>query len=234
MVTRYFVVCVHDVAPRALHAVQHQLSLLRPLVGTVISTAVIPAAAGPSWKDVGADFLDSLRPLERMLHGFAHRRSFSLSPISLAAGQADELCAWKPLDISRCLLAGQKVLSEVFGRPADGFLPPAWRFGRVNLSDFARAGMTFQVGYRSVTHVNGLKVPLATYSWDWGLASVLGGIGAALGHLWALRDGAVPVIVLHPSDAERGYLVEALDMVKLLLTRGFVPVTFERLLEVAA
>jgi len=226
-----FVVCLHDVAPFSEREVMEQLALLRPLLGSNISTAVIPAAPGESWETVSPDFMAALQPLERLLHGFFHMRSSSLSPISLASGRCDEFAGLKPPDVIRRLSAGQEIMTALFGRPATGFLPPAWRAGTINPEILASQRLMFQVGYFAAKTTWGKRVPLATYSWDWGPAAFLGRLGPVLGRLFAFYPGSVKVIVLHPRDRERGYLRLAIDLVRRSLDSGFVPMRFSNFLE---
>jgi hypothetical protein len=229
-----FVVCVHDVSPRKERAVVQQLAALRPLLGATVSAAVVPAATGASWGTAGPELRQALQPVERLLHGFSHCRPRSMSLLSHLSGRCDEFAGLSPAEAGRRLSDGQMVMAEVFGRTADGFLPPAWRRGSIGAGTLARGRMSFLVDYGAVESVSGRRIPLATYSWDWGPASLLGRLGSAAGRLCALRAGAVNVIALHPEDAARGYLSPALDMIRRFLDRGFIPARFAELLEKAS
>lgn len=229
-----FVVSIHDVAPLSERQVLRQLDRLRPLVGINISVAVIPAGAGGGWHDASARYLEALHPLERLLHGCHHSRPFSWDPISCASGYNDEFAGLEVGEMERRLLVGQKVLKEVFGRPANGFLPPAWRSGELDLEQLSRRQISFHVGYCRLKRIGGHPLPLATYSWDWGPAAFWGRFGSVVGDMCSWRRGAVPVIALHPCDEARGYLIPALEMIRRLLGRGFTPVRFHELMEHAS
>ena len=74
-------------------------------------------------------------------------------------------------------------------------------------------------------------IPLATWSWDWGVAGAAGRWGAALGHVLARRRGAVPCVVFHPADLRRGLLDRGLIRLERLLARGCRPVLPSELVE---
>jgi predicted deacetylase len=229
MKTKLFVVCVHDVAPRAEREMAGLWPRLDWLVGPAVSAAIIPAGSGPSWQKAGRSLLATLRSAERLLHGFSHHRKPGLSCVSMACGRSDELAGLPAGEIGERLRKGQQIMTETFGHPAEGFLPPAWRTGVLTMPELAREGMTFLVDYTALTTPDGRKIRLATYSWDWGPWAALGKAGSALGRLSGLRTGCVPVVAIHPCDERRGYLPSALDMVKGLLAAGHEPVTFREL-----
>lgn len=227
---RRFVVTLHDVSPATAAAVRRQLDVLRPLLGAAIAAAVIPAAAGPGW-EACPDLLAALAPLERLLHGWRHRRDAGGDPLSALCGRVDEFAGLPRPEAARRLQDGQRALSDLFGRPATGFLPPAWRPGAVDDDLLAAAGLDFRVGFFRARHRNGTAAALATETWDFGPAAACGHAGTPLGRLLRLRPAAVPVLALHPCDERRGFLPRALRAVARLLDAGYAPVTFARLLE---
>ena len=227
---RRFVVTLHDVSPAAEAAVLRQLDILRPLLGVTIAAAVIPAAAGPGW-DACPTLLAALAPLERLLHGWRHRRDTGGDPLSVLCGRVDEFAGLSRQQAARRLHDGQRALADLFGRPAAGFLPPAWRRGAVDDEGLAAAGLDFHVGFFHARHRNGTAVKLATETWDFGPASIWGYAGTPLGHLLRLRPAAVPVLALHPCDEQRGFLPHARRAVAQLLDAGYAPATFANLLE---
>ncbi|MFN0051738.1 MAG: hypothetical protein ACKV0T_06080, partial [Planctomycetales bacterium] len=72
----------------------------------------------------------------------------------------------------------------------------------------------------------------ATYSWDWGRFDCLSRPGAGWGALRQLfHRKAVPIIVLHPADLERGHVHRALELIQRLQDAGRQLVGVERLVE---
>jgi hypothetical protein len=227
---RRFVVTLHDVSPTAAAAVQRQLDVLQPLLGATIAAAVIPAAAGPGWNTCPT-LLADLAPLERLLHGWRHRRDAGGDPASVLCGRVDEFAGLARQEAAQRLHDGQCALADLFGRPATGFLPPAWRRGAVDDELLAAAGLDFRVGFLRARHRNGTAVKLATETWDFGPAACWGYAGTPVGHLLRRRPAAVPVLALHPCDEQRGFLPRAQRAVAQLLDAGYAPVTFVHLLE---
>jgi peptidoglycan/xylan/chitin deacetylase (PgdA/CDA1 family) len=199
-------------------------------VGASLSAAIVPAGQGLSWQNTSTSFPERLSQLDLLLHGYSHRRPASLSCVSFASGRSDELVGLALMEIDRRLACGQQIMSDCFGRKAGGFLPPAWRTGALQLSALASSQMAFLVGYRAATRVDGLRIPLATSSWDWGPSRAMAPIASLLSRASFALPGAVPVIALHPCDERRGALSRALDRIRRLLDQGLAPTTFSRLM----
>lgn len=224
-------VALHDAAPAAEREVLRQLDQLAPLVGDRVAAAVIPAPAGGGWRDAGRTLRASLARVERLLHGHHHRTPRSRRLLGLCCGHVDEFSLLPAEEARRRLDAGQRILAEAFGRPAAGFLPPAWQAGAVDARMLAACGLRFGVGFTRLLTAGGAAHRLATFTWDFGPAAALGRLGTPLGLALLRRRGAVPVIALHPCDERRGFLRVALERVRLLLAEGFAPVTFGPLAE---
>lgn len=226
---KLFAVCLHDAAPGSERAILRQWEALHSVIGAPPSIAVIPAAAGPSWATIGTAYRESLGRAERLLHGFHHSRPDGRSLVSRACGRVDEFAGLARARARQRLADGQQVMTDLFGRPAAGFLPPAWQAGPVDASLLADSGLRFAVGFRRLRPRAGPAVPLATFTWDFGPIPWLGHVGAPLGLLLRLQPGAVPVVALHPCDEARGFLRPALALVRRLLDTGHRPVPFDAL-----
>lgn len=229
-----FVVCMHDVNPSAGREIMEQVDALYPLTGAKISAAIIPAAQSTGWSRVSGSFLRTIDQFEKLLHGFNHRRPCSLSPFSYLSGRCDEFAALRAPEAERRLQAGQKIIADTFGAPAQGFLPPAWQAGSVTNESLIKGNITFQVGFSELRMVSGRIIPLGTYSWDWGPVNLPNCFGSLLGSSLACRGGAVRVIGLHPCDRERGHFNRALDLIRYLIDKGLRPVSFRELGEAGA
>jgi hypothetical protein len=94
------------------------------------------------------------------------------------------------------------------------------------------SGFRYSVGFTGVESTDGERFPLSTWSWDAGVVAPLGVTGEAVGNvLAAVRPEAVPCVVFHPLDVERGFLPRGMALVKKFLAEGRKPVTFENLFE---
>jgi predicted deacetylase len=226
--TSRFAVVVHDVVPALADRLVAVRRAIAPLVGDRLSSAVVPCWHGAP---LGAGRRDArfLRLLERsagdfLMHGFSHRQDRP-GLIAALSGRSNELDGLSLDQTRRRLEAGRAILARSLARPVEGFVPPAWRSGRAGMAELARQGFRFRAGFASLESVDAPTLALATWSWDWGVLAPLGPVGARLGDaLHRLRPGALPCVVLHPADADRGLLPRAVRVVERLLGEGRSPV----------
>lgn len=149
--------------------------------------------------------------VELVSHGLVHRRDRSIRPFSWATGYSDELSGLARAEASRRLRESRELLEDLFERPVVGFVPPAFQWGPVRPDDLFDAGYTYGLGLTSLVHARG-RVRVATRSWDPGRLGAWPIVGRALsafGGLAQLRRSAVPCVVLHPDDVDRGLDVHA-------------------------
>ncbi len=226
-----FVVCVHDVHPGTLPEILPVFDALRPLVGSVVSAAVVAKPRGMAWPTgLPADALR--RALhqstgEVLLHGLTHRRRWSLDPLSWLIGRSDELIGLSREQVLDRAREGLEIIHAEIGREVRGAIPPGWRSGCLG-EVLGSLGLSFMIGMRAMVMASGQRRSLATLSWDAGPVTPAGWLlewaGSAMG-----RGAATPVVVLHPVDVNRGFLPRALRRIRVLLDEGRVPVTFEQL-----
>jgi uncharacterized protein len=229
-----FVVSVHDIAPRHAAEVVQIFGRLEPLVGRAISAAVIPCPEGAPWPRVsGARILRHLvanGAREVVAHGWAHRRAASLDPVSRIIGRCDEFAGLDEATTGRLIKQALRSTQELVGRSVFGFVAPAWR-SRHAPAWLREDSLRFVAGWSRLHRLRRPALPLATWFWDAGPIAALG-LLTNLGSRWrTLRRAAIPVIVIHPADARRGYLPRAVARVERQLSRGGRPVVFEELAE---
>lgn len=227
-----FVVCIHDATPAYARETRVMIRDLAPYVGRRLSIAVVPNWHGEWPLPAHPDYCRLVRESseELFLHGYFHQRQRRWGPIALLTERSDEMNDLGPDETRRTLERGQRVLTDVFGEPARGFLAPAWQRGRVCLNDVKPLGLDHVLGFFSLES-HGRKVPLATWSWDCGRWSWLGNVGHGLGWLLQSIGRGVPVLAIHPADLERGYWPEILRLTRQLLEAGYEPSTLAELLE---
>lgn len=221
-----FLVIVHDVAPPFIGTLCHIVMQLRALVGSAVAGAVVPCWHGAP---IAEDTLtvDHARTSygELLLHGYTHHASSAHGPIGLLTGGANEFSALPPDAATSRVRQGQAALVRCFGRPAGGFVPPAWQAGSLTSARLAESGIAYQLGLRELRTATGGRQPLAVWSWDCGRVAALGLAGECVGALQrAIWRGATPCVVLHPADMARGFVGRALDLVQRLLAEGLRPV----------
>ncbi|MCY2962396.1 MAG: hypothetical protein NT069_01885 [Planctomycetota bacterium] len=167
---------------------------------------------------------------EILLHGWTHRREYRPGLVSLITGRADELAGLPPRDVVARVAAGRSELEEIVGRPITGFVPPAWQLPG-GFAALRETGIQYSVGFRRLDSSQPLSIPLATYSWDWGRLPLVGRLGAQLGTCSRLiTPRAVPVIVLHPADVDRGSVATAVARIRQLKNAGWQAVRFAGLM----
>ena len=103
-------------------------------------------------------------------------------------------------------------------------MPPAWQVGRATAEELGGCGFRYLATFGAIRAAGGPTIPLATWSWDWGVLGPLGRVGQRFGDVsWRLRPAALPCVVVHPADVDRGYLPRVLEVVDRLLGRGRTP-----------
>jgi hypothetical protein len=231
--TPRFHVCLHDATPAYARETRAIIGDLAPLLGRRLSFGVVPDWHGQWPLTAHPDYcrLVGEGAEELLLHGYVHRRQRGWGPITLLTESGDEMNGLDPQETRRTLERGQRVLSEVFGQPARGFLAPAWQLGHVRLRTGEISGLEHVLGFFSLESCTGRKVPLATWSWDCGRWGSLGQIGHRIGWLLQSLDRRVPVLAIHPADLERGFWPTILQLTEELLERGYEPSTLTGLLE---
>jgi predicted deacetylase len=227
-----FVVSVHDIAPRQAAAISQIFRVLEPLVGDVISAAVIPCPDSTPWS--GMPGAEPLRRLvsrgarEVVAHGWAHRRAAPLDVFSRMVGCCDEFAGLDEAATGELLCRALRGTRELFGTRVRGFVAPAWRSAHAP-AFVGKDALGFVAGWSRLHRLHRPALPLATWSWDAGPITALGLLAELSGRGRALRRGAIPVIAIHPADVRCGYLPRAVAQVKRHLGRGGRPVVFEEL-----
>jgi len=226
-----FPVCIHDATPAFARETRAMVGDLAPLIGNRLSLGVVPnwrgqwhLTAHPEYCELVSESADEL-----LLHGYFHHRQRGWGPVTWLAAGSDEMNAEIGKETHQTIGRGQRVFADVFGKPARGFLAPAWQLGRVSATA-AALGLDHVVGFFSLTSFSGKRIPLATSTWDCGRWSWLGHIGDAFGRLSRSDDGRVPTLAIHPTDLERDFWPRILQLVRSLLAAGYEPTTASRLL----
>lgn len=223
-----FLVVIHDVTPQFVEPIAAILARLTPLIRRHVAAAVVPQWHGQPWTDDGG-FAGWVKGHfgEVLLHGCTHHRSRGGSLLSRLIGRADEFAGMPAAAAVERLRCGQAILAEAFGRPAMGFVPPAWQSGPVCPALLTACGLHYCAGLTRIERVGRRPVPLSTWSWDAGKVPQLGLLGEAAGAaMSALRRHSLPCVVFHPRDLDRGYVPRGLTLIETFLSAGRRPVTF--------
>ena len=230
---RPFLVCVHDATPAHAHETRVIIRDLAPLVGRRLSFAVVPdwLGAWPLSAHPGYCRLLKESAEELLLHGYLHRRRRGRGPVSWLAEDSDEMNGLDAGETRATLARAQGAFTDAFGKPARGFLAPAWQRGRVIPGEGSAPGVEHVLGFFSLDSATGRKVPLATSTWDCGRWGCAGHLGHGIGWVTRWLGRGVPTLAIHPRDLERGYWPAIVNLVRDLLDSGHEPRTATGLLE---
>ena len=225
-------VCIHDATPAFAREIEMMVRHLTPLIGRHLSFGVVPDWHGQWPLTSHLDFCRALGQAsdELLLHGYFHHRQRGHGPVTMLAERSDEMNGLDPAATLLLLQRGQRVMTDMFGAPARGFLAPAWQRGQLRLDSPNGHGLQHVLGFFSLISM-GKSIPLATSTWDCGRWSWLGHVGHGVGALLRALSGRVPVLAIHPRDLARGYWPRIMRLTQGLIDRGYEPATLARLLE---
>jgi predicted deacetylase len=230
--SRSFCIMLHDVAPIYAQHVAAFTKSLAPMVGNAMAAAVVPCWGGVPLCEKDRPFLDRVRAeyANIQLHGYEHFRPGRRGLYSKIAEGKDEMKGLDPAETDRRLAAGQEILERWMGQPASGFIAPTYRTGFATPDRLAKYGIHYTVGYRQVVTSSGQRLRLSSWIWDVSPIRLLCRAGYRLGEFqYRFRGNALPCVVLHPLDLERGFLPQIEQTVQKLLHAGRQPVLLESL-----
>ncbi len=99
------------------------------------------------------------------------------------------------------------VAAGPLGSPPRDSCLPAWQVARATAAELGGCGFRYLATFGDIRAASGSTIPLATWSWDWGVLGPLGRVGQRFGDIYSrLRPAALPCVVVHPADVDRGYL----------------------------
>ena len=150
---RILLASIHDVSPRFESEVDGLLELLEPHVGRRLAMLVVPNHWGSAPIVPGSPFATRLRGwadggIEIFLHGYFHRDDSGQAGAAdrlrarfMTAGESEYLGLPKGEAVAR-VSKGRSLVEEVIGRPVDGFIAPAWLYGRGALDALRESEIT--------------------------------------------------------------------------------------------
>lgn len=221
--SRLVLASIHDVSPRFEGEVDRLIDLLRVHVGTRMAMLVVPNHWGDAPILPGSPFATRLRDwaangIEMFLHGFYHRDDAGhagtgdrLRARFMTAGEGEFLGLSREQAADR-LLTGRELVEGVIGRSIDGFIAPAWLYGRGALEALHDAKIPLAEDHLSVwSPATGDRLasgPVITWASRTRLR-LLSSLAAAA----ALRHAPLEVlrIGVHPPDIRHQALVRSID-----------------------
>jgi predicted deacetylase len=214
---RLLLASIHDISPRFESEIDQLIDLMDPYVGNRLAMLVVPN----HWADApiipGSPFATRLRNwasagIEIFLHGYFHRDDGGHAASSdrfraqfLTAGEGEFLGLSRTQALTR-IADGRALLEGVVGRAIDGFVAPAWLYGRGALDALRDAAIPIAEDHFHVwSPASGVKLasgPVITWASRTRLRLASSLVSAALlrlAPLKVLRVGVHPPDVRHPA-----------------------------------
>ncbi|HET9511167.1 MAG TPA: DUF2334 domain-containing protein [Sphingomonas sp.] len=236
---------VHDVGPKFENQVDQLHALLgRHASDDRIALLVVPNHWGQAplirgsafatklrrWADAGADLF---------VHGWFHRddsvhagRAAKLKARHMTAGEGEFLGLSYDTALHR-MRDGRKLIEDISGRPAAGFIAPAWLYGAGADAALADAGFQIAENHRRVWNpVTGAilaRDPVLTWA-SRSRARILSSLAAARVLPPVLRRLPTARIGVHPGDTTVPALLESIDRAVGRVRRSHAPARYSDLL----
>ena len=216
---------IHDVHPGSLEAVERLVERFeRHLNGPNYAMLIVPDHWGRNALRGNAGFAARLRGwadqgVEMFVHGWFHQDRSEHS--GLAALKAKHMTASEGefLGLSRAEAArrmaeGKALIEDVTGRPAAGFIAPAWLYGPGAMKALADSGFALAEDHMKVWRPASGEVlakgPVITWASRSGPRTASSLLAAALGRTFL---GPLPTVrvAVHPGDVTKPSILASID-----------------------
>jgi len=239
---RLLLASIHDVSPRFESQVDRLLDVLSPHVGKRLAMLVVPNHWGDAPIVAGSPFATRLREwaaegVEMFLHGFYHRDSAQYAPGAnrvrarvMTAGEG-EFLGLSQAEASSRIADGRALLEDVTGRSVDGFVAPAWLYGRGACDALRDAGIPIAENhFRVWSPASGKQLargPVITWASRTPLR-LASSVAAAL----ALRHAPIEVlrVGVHPPDTGHPALMRSIGRTLAIAAQRRRPARYSDLL----
>ncbi len=235
---------IHDVGPRFEREVDALADLFgRHLGGPCFAMLVVPDHWGENPLLSGTPFATRLRGwaeagVEMFVHGWYHRDVAQHAGLAgfkarhMTAGEGEFLGLGRA-EAARRMVAGRKLLEDVTGKGAAGFVAPAWLYGEGALaalrsSDFALAEDHLRV-WRPQTGETLARGPVITWASRSPMRTAASLAFAALARN-ALRPLDVVRVAAHPGDTSKTAILSSIEHTLERLARHRRPSRYAELL----
>jgi predicted deacetylase len=216
---------IHDVGPGCEREVETLAELLgRHLDGPRFAMFVVPDHWGENPLLPGTPFASRLRRwaeqgVEMFVHGWYHKDTSRHAGLTgfkarhMTAGEGEFLGLGRE-EAARRMAAGRKVVEDVTGKAAAGFVAPAWLYGEgalaaLRASDFALAEDHMRV-WRPQTGETLARGPVITWASRSAMRTASSLAFAALART-ALRPLDVVRVAAHPGDTSKAAILGSIE-----------------------
>lgn len=240
---------IHDVGPRFETEVErHAERFAAAGAGHRFAMLVVPNHWGEAPLAAGSAFGTRLRQwasqgVEMFVHGWFHRdeahhggRLNRFRARHMTAGEG-EFLGLDAQEASRRMSDGRKLVEDIIGKPAAGFIAPAWLYGDGARTALAQSRFEIAEDHMRVwSPVTGAILatgPVITWA-SRSKSRILSSLLAARVLRHALRPARVVRLAVHPGDINVGSLVRSIDGTLAQLMKSHQPAHYRDLLKGAA
>lgn len=238
---RLLLASIHDVSPRFESEVDQLIDLLSPYVGSRFAMLVVPNHWGSAPIIPGSTFATRLRcwreqGVEIFLHGFTHRDDSRhdlfvrrLKAGLMTAGEGEFLGLSRVEAVSR-IERGRSLVEGITGYPIDGFIAPAWLYGREAIQALREAAVPLAEDHLRVwSPSSGLTLATGpVITWASRTRTRLASSRAAAAILSRAPLGVLRVGV-HPPDVRNFDLVSSIRATLAVAAKNRTPAQYSEL-----
>ncbi|MGI4880446.1 MAG: DUF2334 domain-containing protein [Janthinobacterium lividum] len=232
-------VSIHDVGPRFEREIDRLADRLDRLLGGPRFAMLVvpdhwgeaPLSQSPAYRRRLRDWADA--GVEMFVHGWSHRDAApaGFRARHMTAGEG-EFAALGHDEALRRMIAGRAVVEDAIGRPAAGFIAPAWLYSDGARSAMAAAGFALAEDHLRVWRP-GTGTALATgpvITWaSRSRARIVSSLAAARVLRILLARAAVVRVAVHPGDTGVPALMDSIDATIAALAKRHVPARYKDL-----
>ncbi|WP_336965783.1 DUF2334 domain-containing protein [Sphingobium aquiterrae] len=244
---RRLLLSIHDVGPRSESAVdQLQARLLAHAPVDRIAMLVVPDHWGAHPLIRGSAFATRLRRwadagTEMFVHGWYHRDDAGAHGSArdrfrarhMTAGEGEFLGLSLDVAVQR-MRDGRALIEDITGRPAAGFIAPAWLYGAPALEALSTCGFALAEDHMKVWRPRGGHVLARGPVITWASRSrprIASSLAAAAVLPTILRPVPVARLAVHPGDVTVPALLRSIDRTVASLARTRTPSRYADLLK---
>lgn len=222
---RRLLASIHDVGPRFAHEVGQLHDLfVRLLDGHRFAMLVVPDHWGVAPLAGAPEFRRRLREwsdagVEMFVHGWFHRDYAAHSGFDRFRARAMTASEGEFLGLSRDIAAqrmadGKALIEDIIGKPAAGFIAPAWLYGTGAMEALAASGFALAEDHMRVWQPASGRVlargPVITWA-SRSRARQLSSLAVAGVARWALHGLGTARIAVHPGDTGVPRLMRSIE-----------------------
>lgn len=222
---RHLLASIHDVHPGSQGAVGHLAAIFeRHLGGPLFAMLVVPDHWGRNPIRRGGAFAATLRAwadrgVEIFVHGWYHRDDSAHA--GFAAFKARHLTALEgeflglsAAEAARRMADGKALIEDIIGRPAAGFIAPAWLYGPGALDALRDSGFALAEDHHTVWRPASGTVVASGPVLTWASRSIVRTssslLAAGLGRI-VLRPLRTLRVAAHPGDVTKPCILASID-----------------------